>query len=135
MANYIIVGIISGILFAVMDGAINANPLAQRLNRVFQPIAKKSLNMIAGVLIDLAYGFVMAGVFLLLYESLPGETGLIKGILFATMVWFFRVVMSAVSQWMMYSIPAGTLIYSILTGLAQMIITGGLYGLFLRPTS
>ncbi len=133
MANYAIISIISGILFGVMDGLINANPLAQRLNRVFQPIAKKSLNILAGILIDLVYGFLMAGVFLLLYKSLPGETGFIKGILFAIMVWFFRVVMNAASHWMMYTVPGITLIYTVLAGLAEMIILGIMYGLFLKP--
>ncbi len=95
---YIIVSIISGVLFGVMDGLINANPLAVRLNAVYQPIVRKSINLPAGVLIDLLYGFVMAGVFLVLHPSLPGELGIVKGLSFALIVWFFRVVMSVASQ-------------------------------------
>src|SRR5512142_2889109 len=100
ITRYIIISIISGILFGVMDGLINANPLAVRLYAVYQPIAKKSINLPAGVLIDLLYGFVMAGVFWVLYPGLPGELGIVKGLWFALMVWFFRVVMSVASQWM-----------------------------------
>ena len=70
--GYLIVSIVSGILFAFLDGVINANPLAQRLYEVYKPIARTSLNPAAGMAIDLAYGFIMAGVFLLLYPSLPG---------------------------------------------------------------
>ena len=40
MVRYIIVSIVSGILFGVLDGLINANPLAQRLYEVYKPIAK-----------------------------------------------------------------------------------------------
>ncbi len=80
MIRYIIVSVISGILFGILDGVIHANPLAQRLYEVYKPIARTSLNPLAGIVIDLIYGFVMAGVFLLLYKSLPGETGLIKGV-------------------------------------------------------
>ena len=83
MARYVIVSVVSGILFGVLDGLINANPMARRLYDVYKPIAKTSINPVAGIAIDLVYGFVMAGVFLLLYASLPGEAGIVKGISFA----------------------------------------------------
>jgi hypothetical protein len=133
MIGYIIVSIISGILFGVLDGVINANPLAQRLYEVYKPIAKTSINPLAGIMIDLVYGFVMAGVFLLLYKSLPGKTGLVKGVSFACLVWFFRVVMYTASQWVMFKIPVETLLYSLITGLGEMLILGVLYGLTLKP--
>jgi hypothetical protein len=133
MSGYILIGVISGILFGLLDGVINANPLAQRLYEVYRPIAKTSLNPLAGIVIDLVYGFVMAGVFLLLYNSLPGEIGLIKGISYAVMVWFFRVVMYVASQWVMYTVPVKTLLYSLVAGLGEMLILGVLYGLTLKP--
>ena len=78
MIRYIIVSVVSGILFGILDGVTNANPLAQRLYAVYKPIARTSINPLAGIMIDLGYGFIMPGVFLLLYNSLPGETGLVK---------------------------------------------------------
>jgi hypothetical protein len=135
MIEYIIISIISGILFGVLDGVINANPLAQRLYQVYKPIAKTSINPLAGIMIDLVYGFVMAGVFLLLYQSLPGETGLVKGLSFAFLVWFFRVVMYTASQWVMFNVPIEALLYSLVTGLGEMLILGVLYGLTLKPTT
>ncbi len=133
MIGYIIVSIVGGILFGVLDGVINANPLAQRLYQVYKPIAKPSINPLAGIMIDLVYGFAMAGVFLLLYKSLPGETGLVKGMSFACLVWFFRVVMYTASQWVMFNIPVEALLYSLVTGLGEMLILGVLYGLTLKP--
>lgn len=127
MIRYIIVSIISGILFGIMDGLINANLLAQRLYQVYKPIAKKAINVPAGIVIDLVYGFFMAGVFLLLYRSLLGETGLLKGISFAFLIWFFRVVMSVISGWMMFNIPIGALLYTLITGLGEMFILGTLW--------
>ena len=62
----------------MLDALINANPVAQRLFEVYKPIARTSLNPVAGIAIDLVFGFVMAGVFLLLYESLPGSSGLLR---------------------------------------------------------
>jgi hypothetical protein len=131
--TYIVVSIVSGLLFGVMDGVINANPLATRLYAVYKPIARTSINLAGGVLIDLVYGFAMAGIFLLLYRSLPGETGIVKGISFGLTVWFFRVVMPAAAQWVMFTVPARTVLYTAVTGLAEMLVLGILYGLALRP--
>lgn len=133
MSSYIIVSFVSGILFAVLDGLINANPFAQKIHEVYKPIARTSVNVPAGVVIDLVYGFVMAGIFLLLYRSLPGEAGLVKGISFAFLVWFFRVVMSVASNWIMFKVPIRTLLYMLLTGLGEMLILGILCGLTLKP--
>lgn len=133
MTAYIIVSIISGILFGTLDGLINANPLAVRLFEVFKPIARTAINVPAGVIIDLVYGFALAGIFLLLYPSLPGNTDLVKGISYALLIWFLRVVMGVISQWMMYTVPANALIYSLLAGLGEMLILGLLYGLVLCP--
>jgi hypothetical protein len=133
MIKYIVISIFSGILFGVMDGLINANPLAQKLYEVYKPIAKTSINAPVGVIIDLVYGFALAGLFLLLYNSLPGELGLLKGISFACLVWFFRVAMSVASSWMMFNVPVTALLYTAATGLAEMLILGILYGLTLKP--
>jgi hypothetical protein len=133
MTRYIIISILSGILFGLLDGLINANPLAQKLYQVYKPIARTSINPVAGIVIDLVYGFVMAGVFLLLYNSLPGASGVLKGLRFGFLVWFFRTVMYAASQWVMFKIPVGTVLYTIATGLGEMLILGILYGLTLQP--
>ena len=133
MITYIIVSIISGVLFGGLDGLINVNPLAQSLYEVYKPIAKTSINALAGITIDLIYGFVMAGVFLLLYQSLPGEVGLVKGVCFAIIIWFFRVVMYVASQWVMFNVPVNALLYTLVTGLCEMLILGILYGLTLKP--
>ncbi len=132
MTEFIIFSIIGGILFGILDGVINANPLAQKLYQVYKPISKTTLNLPAGIVIDLVYGFALAGIFLLLRNSLPGESGLIKGLSFGVMAWFFRVVMSAASQWVMYIIPIRTLIYTIIAGLVEMLILGMFYGLTLK---
>lgn len=133
MSTYVIISAISGILFGILDAVINANPLARKLYEVYKPIAKSSLNPIAGFVIDLIFGFVMAGAFLLLYNSLPGGIGIIKGLSFAGLMWFFRVVMYVASQWMMFTVPGKTLLYSLVAGLAEMLILGVLFGLTLTP--
>ena len=134
MTRYILVSVGSGILFGLMDGVINGNPLAQRLYRVFQPIARKSANIPVGFVIDIVYGFAMAGIFILLRGSLPGGSWALAGLAFGAVTWFFRVVMQVAGQWMMFSVPAGTLLYTTVCGLAEMVVLGLLYGLTLWPS-
>jgi hypothetical protein len=121
------------LLFGILDGLINANPLAVRLYEVFKPLARTKVNMLAGMIIDLAYGFILAGLFLPLYACLPGTGGLLKGISFGVITWFLRVAMNVASQWMMYKVPGKALLYTLLAGLAEMLLLGVLYGLTLRP--
>ena len=133
MIRYIVVSLVSGILFGVMDGVIHANPLAQKLFEVYRPIARTSLNVVAGSLIDLAYGFILAAVFLIIYEGLPGHSGIVKGLSYALMIWFFRVVMYAASTWIMYNVPIQTIGYSLFAGLLEMLVLGILFGITLKP--
>ncbi|OPY39051.1 MAG: hypothetical protein A4E35_00285 [Methanoregula sp. PtaU1.Bin051] len=133
MKRFIIVGIISGLLFGLLDGIINANPIAMGFYEVHSPLARASINVPAGIVIDLAYGFILAGLFLLFYASLPGRTGLQKGISYAVVIWFLRVVMSVLSQWMMYIIPTTALLYTLIAGLIEMLALGIFYGLMLKP--
>ena len=135
MIRYIIVSISSGILFGIMDGLINANPMAQKLYKSFEPIARKTINVPAGIVIDLIYGFVMAGLFILINKSLPGKSGLLKGLSFALIIWFFRVVMQTASQWMMYNVPIEALLYTLVCGLFEMLVLGMFYGFTLKASA
>jgi len=132
MLRYTIVSIVSGIFFGVLDGLINANPYAQKQFEIYKPIAKTSINVPLGFGIDLIYGFVMAGLFLLLYPSLPGDSGILKGLSYGLIMWFFRVVMYAMTQLMMFKLPNVTIVYILLTGLVEMVILGLLFGLTLK---
>jgi hypothetical protein len=132
MVRFIIISLISGILFAVLDGFINGNPFAQTLMECYKPIAKPSVNIPVGIVIDIFYGFVMCGIFLLIYNSLPSENPLIKGIIYGLIIWFFRVIMSVLSVYMTQQVPAKTLVYILLTGLAEMLIIGIFYGLTIK---
>jgi hypothetical protein len=132
MLRYVIVSVFGGLLLGLLDGLINANPYAQKLFEVYKPIAKNSVNIILGFGIDILYGFVMAGLFILLYKSLPGQTAILKGLSFGLIVTFFGVVMHVFSQLVMYKVPANTLLYMFLTGLIEILIVSIFLSLTLK---
>jgi hypothetical protein len=127
--QFLLISIAAGLAFGVLDAVINANPLARRLSAVYAPLAKTRVNALAGIVIDLAYGFVIAAVFLELAPALPGASGLAKGIALGAGIWFFRVVMAVASTWMTQRVPPALLGYQLVTGLGEMLVVGGIVGL------
>jgi hypothetical protein len=132
MLKFIITAVLTGLLFGIMDGLINGNPYAVKLMECYKPIAKQQIDIPVGLLIDLLYGFVISAIFIIIMPVLPSESGIIKGITFGLGMWFFRVFMGVVSNWMTFTIPSKTLWYILLTGLIEMILLGILNGLILK---
>lgn len=135
MVKYILASILTGLLFALMDGLINGNPYAAELLAPFQPIARETVNIPAGAIIDVIYGFIISGIFLVILPALPSESGIMKGLAYGIGMWFFRVVMMVFSEWMMFNIPVKTLIYLLVTGFFETILLGILNGLILKKNA
>jgi hypothetical protein len=135
MIRFVAISWVCGILYWILDGVINGNPFARKLYQVYKSEMKVTLNIPKSFFIYLLYGFAMASIFLLLYKSLPGKIGLVKGISFAMIAWFFRGFMGVMSQWMMYDIPSKTLIYVAFSGLCEALILGMFLGLTLKTFS
>ncbi|MBN2353485.1 MAG: hypothetical protein JXD23_13010 [Spirochaetales bacterium] len=131
MVKYFITGIGGGVALAILDGLVNANPLAVRLLAVYKPIARQSVNFIAGTAVDLAYGLILAALFIFLKPAYPSPSGLVNGLLFGAGAWFLRTAMSAVSQWIMFRISFAAVAYLAVAGLAAMLAFGTLFGLIL----
>ena len=132
MIRFIITAVLTGLLFGIMDGLINGNPYAVKLLECYKPIAKQTINVPVGLVIDLLYGFVISGIFLIIWPSLPTEIGIVKGLTYGLGMWFFRVLMGVISNWMMFNVPAKTLFYILIAGLIEMVILGVLNGLILK---
>jgi uncharacterized membrane protein YagU involved in acid resistance len=131
MRREILVGLAAGVAFLVLDGLLNANPLAQQVYAAYRPIARSSVNAVAGSLVDLGYGLILAVLFVTLRHCLPGRTDLMKGMSFGVMVWFLRVVMRVAGEWVVTTVPASAHLYSLLAGLVQMLLVAGLIALLL----
>ena len=133
MTRYIIASVGAGILFVLLDALLNVNPLAQRLHRAYEPLARKTMNPLPAVAIDLAYGFVIAGLYLLLRQALPGAGWPAKAVSFAAMLWVLRVVMATVSHWVMFDVPARSHLYDLAAGLIEMLAIAALCAAVLGP--
>lgn len=127
------VGTIAGIVFVILDALINANPLARQLYAAYRPIMRTSVNAPLGTVFDLFFGVVMAAIFAALIPALP-VNWFTRGLAFGLMAWFFRVVMAAGSQIVMFQIPITATLYFLTTGLAEMLLIGLLYATLLQPT-
>ncbi len=127
-----LVGLSVGLVFAVLDGVLNANAVAQRLYAVYRPIARESVNAPLGLAFDLISGVVMAMLFVALAPALPGGPFL-QGIGFALIAWFFRVAMGVAGQAVMFKVPPAALGYTLAAGLVEMAILGSILGLALQP--
>ena len=86
------------------------------------PIARPSVNAVAGSLVDLVYGLALTGLFVICRECLPGETNLVRGISFAVAVWFLRVVMRVAGEWVTAAVPASTHAYTLVAGFLQVLL-------------
>ncbi len=134
MLRVFVVGLGAGVAFLITDAVLNANPWAQRLYAAYGPIARPSVNAVAGSVVDLGYGVILAALFVTLWPGLPGETSLVKGLSFGVIVWFLRVVMRVASDWVTTSVPSSTHAYTLLGGLAQILLVTALIALLLpRP--
>jgi len=120
-----------GVVFAILDGLLNANPVAERVYAADRPIARQSVNAPLGLSFDIVSGVIMAVLFAGLMPALPGGP-VAKGLAFGLMVWFFRVAMSVAAQAVMFNVPGSALAYMLIAGLVEMSILGSLYGLALR---
>ncbi len=132
-ARYVAASCAVGVAFVLLDAILNANPIAQGAYAAFAPLARSELVLLPAVTIDVVYGFVLCAVFVGVQGGLPGRTPLSKGVSFGLLVWFFRVIMGAAAQWVMFDIPAVTVAYSVGAGLVEMLVIGVLVGLLTLP--
>ena len=126
--RYVVASIAIGVIFILLDALVNANPLAEQAYAVFAPIVRPGTDIVPAIAIDLAYGFALSAMFLVLYRALPGRSRFLKGLSFGLLVWFLRVVMSAAGQWVVFAIPETTFTYTVASGLLEMLVLGVLLG-------
>ncbi len=131
--RFLVVGFLSGLLFAFMDSVVNQNNLAHAMFEYYKTIARAGMNINIIIGVFILYGFALTWIFEVLYKSLPGKSGFSKGTSFGLLIWFFKVFMYAMTQWMIIPVPVNTLGYILSAGLAEMLLLGWFYGLLINP--
>jgi hypothetical protein len=133
MLRQILVGLAAGVAFLILDGLLNANPLAQQLYAAYRPIARSGVNALAGSAIDLVYGIALAWLFTTLRASLPGHSSIAKALSFGLIVWFLRICMRVGGEWVTTVVPVRAHAYTLAAGLVQALIVAGIIAWLLPP--
>ena len=122
--RFLIAGIVASVLFLVLDAVLG---MAGGLigTRLFglpagQPDEAK---MMTGLAFELINGFMLTTVYTVIHPSLPGR-GLRKGVSYGMIVWGLRVVMWALSTYMMTDMAPASIAISVVTGLIEVLILG-----------
>jgi len=112
-------GIMTGVLFIIFDMiiAISTSPIFSPYSDL--PIWKTPPNILAGTIFDLINGFILAAVYMMIYNGIPGF-GWKKGLNYGIIVGLFRVVMTSFSTIVMYNIPLTLVITSFVTGFIEI---------------
>jgi len=131
LTRMLLAGIVTGVLFMVLDGLIGfaSNRVLKRY--VDLPIWRTQFNPAATAAVDLIYGLILAAIFATIHAGIPGE-GLAKGVFFGVILWFLRVVMMVSSVRAMLNVPDPVLAYWLMSGLMEMLVLGGVLGLIYR---
>ncbi|MFH1784658.1 MAG: hypothetical protein ABH868_07220 [bacterium] len=130
----IVGGIFIGLLLlfsGVMSGFLSVSVFKLPIFVCDSTLWHQQFNPALSVFLDIIYGIILAGLFNLLYMSIPGE-GLMKGISFGLIVWFFKVVMAMGSIRVMFDVSNKILMYWTFAGLVEMMIIGSVLGIFYK---
>jgi len=117
----IINGIIVGFVFLILDMLF-----AMITSPFFSPYSDLAIwkippNLAAGGVFDFINGFILVGVFMMIYNGIPG-TGWRKGLNYGIIVGLFRVVMMSFSVIVMYAVPIELVVISLISGFIEIIV-------------
>lgn len=121
LKKFIVCGVATGILFLFLDVAvaIATSPILSPYSSL--PVWKNPPDIAAGTLFDLVNGFILAGVYSIIYKGIPGE-GWRKGLNYGIMVGLFRVLMAAFSTLVVYNVPQEVVLVNLLAGYAEIVL-------------
>ncbi|MFX1519750.1 MAG: hypothetical protein ACFFCD_07510 [Promethearchaeota archaeon] len=121
LVKIVICSIIVGSLFIAFDMliAIATSPLYALYSDL--AVWKTPPNILYGMFFDIVNGFILVGVYKVLYNGIP-EVRWKKGVIYGLIVGLFRVIMMAFSTFVMYEIPLILVVTSLITGYIEIII-------------
>lgn len=131
--RFVLAAAIVGALLMVADLVSDTSLAAIRSGRNESTNEDRS-DLFRRLTMDLVYGVVIAGLFVMLADRLPGDTGIAKGIALGVVVWFVRVL-RATSAWVANETPRRTLSIGLALGLAEMLLIGVVLGLLLGASN
>ena len=134
LPRVIIGGIFIGLLMlasGVMSGFFSVAVFKLPIFVSDSTLWRREFNPALSILLDITYGIILAGLFNLLYMSIPGK-GVLKGIAFGLIIWFFKVVMAMGSIRVMFNVSDKILVYWTFSGLLELLVIGSVLGIFYK---
>ena len=118
----IVTGIVTSVLFLVLDAVfgVAGGMIGELVFGLSAGQPDESKMMITPVF-ELINGFMLAAVYAVIHDSLPGE-GWKKGISYGLIVWGLRVVMWAFSTYIMTDMSPILIGITVVTGLVEVLI-------------
>jgi hypothetical protein len=118
----VIAGIVTSVLFLVLDAVFGvAGGMIGTLIFGLPAAQPDESKMMITPVFELINGFMLATVYAVIYDGLPGE-GWKKGISYGLIVWGLRVVMWAFSTYIMTDMPPILIGITVVTGLVEVLI-------------
>lgn len=134
MVRYSLISVLAGSIMLVFDVVFVNNEFARRISIPLDPIRRKKNTFTRNLAVNISFGFIFAGFYLMSYRSLPGlPNSLFRSIYFAIMVWIPSFVFKAMSQWVEFDFPGKFLLYTVFSGFIKILSISILFHYVLRP--
>lgn len=134
MVSYFLISVLAGSIMLIIDVVFVNNEFAKRISNPLDSIQRKNNKFARNLAVNISFGFVFAGFYLMSYRSLPGLPGsFFRSFYFASMVWILSIVFKAMSQWVAFDFPGKFLLYSVFSGFIKILSISILFHYLLRP--
>jgi len=134
MVRYALISVLAGSIMLILDAVFDNSEFAKRISLPLNPIRRKNNTLARSLAVNISFGFIFAGFYLISYRSLPGLPGsFFRSLYFATIVWILSVVFKAMSQWVEFDFTGSFLLYSVLSGFIKILSINILFHYLLRP--
>ncbi len=113
-----------------------AIPFFESRNQALAPFEVRDVTGLIALGILVFQMSIIVRLFILLYPSLWGNSGVVKGLFYGSMLWFFVVVEDVLDpDFLKYDISIGGILYILFLFLVMFLLLGLFYGLTLKPLS
>lgn len=133
MFTYILVSILAGGVMLFLEEGSKTIPFARRWFASFSLLRRQENFRARRTIVEIAFGFVFVGFYILFYRALPLQPGLPRTFFFTLIFWIPTSVYKATSDWASFDVPADIHLYAVFVGLIKLLAVSLLFHFTLAP--